>query len=327
MNISQKHYMSPNPALWTGRVDGTTDSDLRWHQQVVIRDLSVGLEQANESVVSVALLGFACDVGVQRNQGRAGAAEGPAAIRTMLHSLPVHFGSNTSLYDCGDIVCPDSDLESAQSALSDAIAYLIRHQCFPIVLGGGHEVMYGHFSGLRKVLQGKIGVINIDAHFDLREPIASQASSGTGFYQIHQDLEERGESYHYMALGIQQISNTRRLFDRADAWHVDYSTADAFCLEGVGEICTRIRSFAEQVDHVYLTIDLDAFAIPYAPGVSAPAFHGIIPDSNFITCLRHILMLQNLVSVDFAELNPRFDIDQRTARLAADLIFRVVNSR
>ena len=69
--------------LWHGRADAEEGPRaLRWHQ--VIRPLADG------DAPGLALLGFACDAGVARNQGRAGAAEGPAALRRALANLAWH---------------------------------------------------------------------------------------------------------------------------------------------------------------------------------------------------------------------------------------------
>lgn len=318
------YYNTPQSAYWHGRVDGTDQDDLRWHQAIEC----VGIDSAlNTGKPSVSLLGFACDEGVRRNHGRVGSIDGPQAIRKVLSSLPVHFPSDLLLYDRGDVTCPNENLEEAQVALGTAVRTVIQQQSFPIVLGGGHEVTYGHFRGLMDSLEGSIGIINIDAHFDLREPMDRRPSSGTGFYQIRQDLANVGMPFHYLALGIQEISNTRRLFHRADEWGVDYMFTRDFYSDHIWLVQERILAFAEQVDHVYLTVDMDAFAASYAPGVSALAFNGLVPNPDFFICFDTILQLANLVSVDIAELNPQYDIDHRTARLAADLIFRVVGSR
>lgn len=69
---------------------------------------------------------------------------------------------------------------------------------------------------------------------------------------------------------------------------------------------------------------MDVFAAPYAPGVSAPAYNGIRPDTVFFDCLENLFKTGRIVSLDIAELNPRMDIDNRTARLAATIVFNAV---
>ena len=147
------------------------------------------------------------------------------------------------------------------------------------------------------------------------------ASSGTGFWQLAQEESD----FHYLALGIQTNSNTQRLFATAKHYGVKHLLADDFYPENIMLILHTIAAFMERVDKVYLTICMDVFAAPYAPGVSALAYNGLVPDRTFRQALQAILSSPKLVSADIAELNPRLDIDNRTARLAASLVFEIIN--
>ena len=75
------------------------------------------------------------------------------------------------------------------------------------------------------------------------------------------------------------------------------------------------------MDYLYITVCLDVFPASYAPGVSAPAALGVNP--NTIVQLLDSLKRQfasKIIAFEVAEMNPTFDIDDRTARLAARLI-------
>src|SRR5690606_33054812 len=85
-----------------------------------------------------------------------------------------------------------------------------------------------------------------------------------------------------------------------------------------------VGRFSKTSERLYVTIDMDVFAAAYAPGVSATAYNGIRPDSLFFGCLEKIIATGKLSSLDIAELNPTMDIDGRTAKLAATIIFHVV---
>ncbi|TJZ50829.1 formimidoylglutamase [Sphingobacterium olei] len=317
-------YRIPNVSFWIGREDGDQPEFLRWHQLIKNIDLRNKADLSN----AVVLLGFCCDEGVRRNMGRVGAIEGPAYLRKTLANLPVHFSSeDLQLIDVGDIVCELSDLEGAQEALSWAVSAIIDSGGFPIVLGGGHELTYGHFCGIKKSTTKTVGIINIDAHLDIRQPLDGNGSSGTGFYQIADDLAEENVEFHYLAIGVQQISNTKALFNFAKHKGVKIIPAEDIYEANVDQIIDDIQTFGKQVDIIYLTIDMDAFAAAYAPGVSALAFNGITPDHAFHKIYETIIERPNLISMDLAELNPTYDIDNRTARLGADLIFRAIQKR
>ena len=76
-------------------------------------------------------------------------------------------------------------------------------------------------------------------------------------------------------------------------------------------------------DLIYLSIDLDGFASAYAPGVSAPSPMGFQPDVA-LKVINYLVQSQKLVSTDLVELNPKYDLDNATARLAARLIYEVL---
>ncbi|MCD2422767.1 formimidoylglutamase [Niabella pedocola] len=317
-------YQSPSAENWQGRVDGTIPACRRWHQVMQLLDLN---DAGTDLGASFVLLGFACDEGVRRNQGRPGAVQGPAAIRSVLKNLPVHHAPAVMLYDAGDITCEDGNLEAAQEALATAVHIILKRNAFPLILGGGHEVTYGHFKGSRKAgnANDTTGIINFDAHFDLREPVGALGNSGTGFYQIAKDLEQQQRPFAYLPVGIRRISNTQQLFQTAAGLKVPFIEAEAIYAGNMEPVQRTIQEFIDNVQRLCLTIDLDVFAASVAPGVSAPAFNGISPGHCFQQLFQQVLRSGKLVSFDIAELNPAFDIDHRTAKLAADLIFRLVS--
>lgn len=320
MEIDQALYQPGKQKHWQGRVDGTARETLRWHQLIQPVDLQSPVDLNGAYV----LLGFCCDAGVQRNQGRVGAKAGPAAFRSILAGLPVHFPEHTRMLDAGDVSCQDDDLEAAQASLAAAVSRIISQGGFPVLLGGGHEITYPHYCGLQKASQQRVGIINIDAHLDIRPLKDGRGNSGTGFFQIAADCESRQQPFDYLAIGIQKISNTKALFDYAAEKGVEIIEADALYMENMGRLIDQVIAFAKKVDIVYLTVDLDAFAAAYAPGVSALAFQGIQPDKAFQLLFDTIIRLPNLRSVDIAELNPHYDIDHRTTKLGADLLFRLL---
>lgn len=318
-------YKPADMSIWQGRVDSEkTTAALRWHQKIEAWDGSSDLDHAN------VLLGFACDEGVRRNQGRPGARNGPAAIRSALANLA--YFQSASAYDAGDVLCDNQNLEQAQTTLAKHVSNILQHSGFPIILGGGHEMAWGSFLGLANYLnnidpQRRIGIINFDAHFDLRNP-QPQPSSGTPFRQISEWCDDRHKPFHYMALGINQSANTAALFEYAKQKNVRWYTDVDCTLNRLDEIGTCLADFLKHIDDLYLTICLDVFPASVAPGVSAPAAPGVEP----VVVIKLIQMLKTLCEKqqviwrlsDIAELNPNYDQDNHTAKLAARLIHEIV---
>jgi formiminoglutamase len=79
-------------------------------------------------------------------------------------------------------------------------------------------------------------------------------------------------------------------------------------------------------DDLYLSIDMDVFPAHEAPGVSALAALGV-PAAVLLPVIKTVARSGRLRAVDVAELNPTFDLDNRTARLAARIIHAIIHER
>jgi formiminoglutamase len=300
-----------NNNIWQGRLDG---EELLYH-----RIFQRVKEENNYDAVSTkdfVLHGFAVDEGVRRNKGRQGAKDAPDIIRKNMSNFPVIL-PDFSLLDFGDLTCEDQNLENTQNELAKNVSKVLLKGGKSLVLGGGHEVTYAHYLGVKTAFpEQKIGIINIDAHFDNRQPENGVGpSSGTGFWQIAQEGE-----INSLHIGIQRNSNTLKLFDTAHQFGMKYILADELFFENLPSIYERIDELINSVDYVYLTICMDVFNASIAPGVSAAAYNGIFADATFMHFYRHILKNEKLLALDVAEVNPSFDIQDRTARLAACLV-------
>lgn len=296
--------------IWQGRLDGEELLHHRIFQRVK--------EENNYDTISTndfVLHGFAVDEGVRRNKGRQGAKDAPDVIRKNMSNFPV-IRPDFSLLDFGNITCEDGNLENTQNELAKNVSKVLLKGGKSLVLGGGHEVTFGHYRGVRTAFQEqKIGIINFDAHFDNRQPQDGVGvSSGTGFWQIAQEGE-----INSLHIGIQRNSNTLKLFDTAHQFGMKYILADELFFENLPSIYERVNELAESVDFLYVTICMDVFNAAIAPGVSASAYNGIFADSAFMHLYRHILKNEKLIALDIAEVNPSFDIQDHTARLAASL--------
>lgn len=297
--------------VWQGRNDGDSPLHLRIFQRVKTPENYEDILPDN-----FVLHGFAVDEGVRRNKGRIGAAKAPNVIRKNMSNFPV-VSPDFKLLDFGNITCEEQNLEKSQENLAEKVSKILQKNAKSIVLGGGHEVTFAHYSGIKKAFPNqKIGIINIDAHFDNREPENEVGvSSGTGFWQIAQEGE-----IHSLHIGIQRNSNTLKLFDTAKNYGMKYILADEIFYENLLRINSEINEFIQKSDKVYLTICMDVFNSAIAPGVSAPAYNGIFADATFLNLYRNILKSEKLIALDVAEVNPEFDIAERTARLAASLV-------
>ncbi|MEZ9387411.1 formimidoylglutamase [Vibrio lentus] len=334
-NGIQESVKTVHDFLWTGRND-LEDGALgtRVHHitsQVQSNELTDG---------AIALVGFASDAGVARNKGRVGAKQAPNLIRQALANMAWH--SDAHIADLGDIECNDGQLEVSQKQCASVIANALSTNKV-ITLGGGHEVAWASFQGLAEHLhkakrldkdqpvhKPKIGIVNFDAHFDLREFESNIAdvkpSSGTPFNQISDYCHTQQWPFHYACLGVSAASNTKALFNKADQLGVWYEhDRNMTQINQVAQL-VKLQKFIAECDYLYLTIDLDVFPAATAPGVSAPAARGVSYEALAPFLEQIFQHSEKLIIADIAEYNPDYDVDGQTARLAARLCWDIASA-
>jgi formiminoglutamase len=302
--------------LWTGRIDSEDGNlGLRIHQ--VVKDYR---SYRFSSVQPKVILGFCSDEGVKRNKGRLGAFNSPDLIRKALANLPLHFSEKDFILDAGNIVCDDQNLELAREEQILQVDEIIKKNHFPIVIGGGHETALGDFLALAKSYQN-IGIINIDAHFDLRTP-NPDSTSGTPFYEMWKYCDVNQLKFNYIPIGIQELGNTEALFKRAEELNVQFIMADEIHLN-LNNVIEQLKVKIQEFDAVYISLDMDVFDVAYAPGVSATTINGLTPfQVKYI--LKVLINSKKVKLFDLVEYNSLFDVDNSTAKLSAQMIYEIL---
>jgi len=330
MNKLEK-YSLLSKDTWQGRIDDPKDPDsFRWHQCINLIDLNhVRKKDLPQKNRNFCFLGFSCDKGVEKNKGRVGTALGPFSIRRAMANLPANFEEQGNIYDAGNIHCLDGNLESAQQNLASAVEKILDLGLYPIVLGGGHEIAFGHFNGLKQYTKNhnhpKLpAIINFDAHFDMR-PYDQGPNSGTMFRQIADMNQQENKNFSYFVLGIQKYSNTISLFKKAEELGVEYVLAKEIREYNLSAIKEKLHRFMAKHDHLYLTICSDVFSSAFAPGVSSPQPFGLDPEIA-LQLIKYVVQSGKTISVDIAEVSPRFDEDNHTAKLASVIVYALINT-
>jgi formiminoglutamase len=259
----------------------------------------------------IALLGFQCDEGVRRNQGRDGAANAPDAIRDALYRMtPDHNPAFAKLLahatDFGNLQLK-SDLGDSQATLGGVIAECLAHGTIPIVLGGGHETAYGHFLGYVKA-ERSVRVLNWDAHPDVRHLIDGHGHSGSPFRQAIEHPSKRCTRYDVAGLLPHAVADAHATFVTDHGGHIWWRH------ELIRDTVEAISGAAHGPTMV--SFDIDAVDQAFAPGVSAPATGGLTPDL-WLHAAYCAGANPQVSSMDLVEMNPKQDRDGQTARLAA----------
>ncbi len=285
---------------------------------------------------SFVIVGCPQDIGVQRNNGRIGAALAPEAIRKQLYKLPpttsiIHSQYNSQpIVDFGNVDVSSNFLEPIHANLTSVVSNLLINSHTPIVLGGGHDCAFANGRGIlehAKRLQKTVAIINIDAHFDVRPLNNGLAHSGSPFRQL---LENNSEQIaHFFEFGIQNHA-----FAQSHREYIESSTVpstiyfyDDIITNGFQSSLQNLSDLFvdSKADWIYLSIDIDAVQSAFAPGVSAPAVLGFTPN-ELLSIVKALCSTKKVRLLDIVEVNPTYDIDNRTSKLAAITLATALNS-
>lgn len=298
-----------------------SENDLRIADLLQLGAAGIDLRKGGEEP-SFVMIGCPVDEGVIRNGGRPGASQAPPLIRKYLSKMTppadmwdVFADVLRHGRDLGDV--PQAGMEEMQEEMASRVAPWIARKVPVIVLGGGHETTYGHSMAYRKANQPH-HILNIDAHCDVRPLKNGQGHSGSPFRQILEDEDSRCLSYHVM--GLQPHATARGHVDYIRSTGGDCTYADQTDRRAVLEILHKLASGENDGSDVLLTLDMDALDHTDAPGVSAPCASGL-PKSLFLETARASGETKTVLSLDVVEVNPSFDRDDQTSRLAALVVW------
>lgn len=254
--------------------------------------------------------------------GRPGAALGPDAVRPFFQKQILNLGAESSVewIECDPRHYP---FDTRHKSTANNVRELADNK-FPIWLGGSHD--YGFSQLYCDHLEGELGCINIDAHYDLR-PDQPQFTSGSPFRRALEQGTLAPE--HFVEFGIQPQSNSMDLREYANNHSLRTLTLRQIQerSEGVAAVFQiELERLKRSCSRIAISFDLDACASSYAPGVSAPQSDGFSAQ-NALDMIVIAAKSPSVVSVGFFETNPVFDVDHRTSRLTATLMSYFIGQR
>ncbi len=325
MLLSHPEYLIPAAMKTIVRPD---PEDLRF--STLVRDL----EHTEPGAHSVVIVGVPQHIGVERNGGRPGSEEAPAAIRKALYALAASHGTrsvceNVQVIDAGDVDCRGRSLEQIHMHLKEVLSELLSTKALVIVLGGGHDLAWPDGAAVQQSC-ASMAFINVDAHPDVRPMIEVDSEllchSGSGFRQLLESGRDKIEDDSCTVFGIQAFTAAG-----AHLRYIEDRKQRAMMLDecrrlGVTTAYHEALERAAKAEALYCSFDIDAIGGAYAPGVSAVAVDGFDPQQA-IAMVRAAATHMKTRLIDFVECNPRHDTDGRTVKLVAHLVAHALDAR
>lgn len=280
-------------------------NDVRWGEVV-------HFEQSDYEQAQVVLIGCPQDEGVRRNKGRVGAAQAPDTIRRAFYRLAASPEEDVILFDIGNTRIQPT-LEATHDVHMTIIKQLIEDGKQVISLGGGNDLAYADCSGLAQVVPNLI-TINVDAHFDVRADTVR--NSGTPYRQLLDEGLINPKKFY--EVGSLPMANSKVYEAYLQRQGVRVIPLETMQHDGIAFTFDAILN--HEADAIFWGLDMDVVHVADAPGVSAPNTFGI--SAHQFCQLATIAGRDNRSRVfEITEVNPIYDIDDRTSRLAAAAIW------
>ena len=273
----------------------------------------------------VVLLGFPHDEGVAINGGRPGAKSGPEKFRfwlnkydTVENSRTESDISNLKIVDAGDI-STDISLEEAHSELTSRTREILQSGSIPFVVGGSNDQSYPNASALLDRTSGQVGVINIDAHLDVRPLKKGRAHSGSPFRLLMEDRRFSGNHFVEFASQENQCSREHAQFVLDNNGCICWLDAIRQRDNVIDSFRSALNRLTEECQSTFVSFDLDSIAGSDAPGVSCSGEIGLSTEEA--TAIAYHAGKHPAVDLfDLSEYNPAIE-EERTGRLAVAIFY------
>lgn len=250
----------------------------------------------------IALIGIPWD---ENSSFLRGTREAPPLIRAALFSEASELRSESGLdfppemmIDAGDV--PALTGRAMMEAIEHFIGDLLDRGLRPLSLGGDHAVTYPIIQAIARKYRG-LTILQFDAHSDLYDVFeGNRFSHACPFARIM----EEGLATRLVQVGVRTLNPHQR--EQAARFGVEI-------VEMKDWRAARELAFAGPV---YLSFDLDALDPAFAPGVSHHEPGGFTT-RQVVDLL--LALKADVVGADLVEFNPRRDVGDLTANLAAKL--------
>ena len=273
----------------------------------------------------VHLLGIPFDVTIL---GRRGAKEGPAGVRrgfltclTYEPGLDIDLATSRGIADVGDVDVLHTNVEGTWDRVSAIVAALVGTGTPLVCIGGDHGLAFPILRGVSQALAGRrIGVISVDAHFDVRISHHGEPSSGVPFRWIMDRHPEAFSGRNLVEFGLAGWLNTK-------VYH-DYLVEQGARLVTLRELRRRdwdtvvqeaFDHAADGTDAIWMTFDIDAIEGSTATATNVPAIGGLSP-FQAQDLVHAFAQHPKAVGLDIMEVSPPLSPTGLTERQAASLV-------
>jgi len=226
------------------------------------------------------------------------------------------------LADLGDVDVDLMDLERTRRRTKTVLQEIHARDIVPIVLGGDHSTSYATVAAAcdRDDVES-LGVIQFDAHQDLRHSHGGQPSSGVQFRELlESDAYPEFMGEHFVQVGIRGFMNSREYMEYAADRGVTVVSGREVAREGIDSAVDRALSIAgDETDAIFMTVDIDCLDLSIAPGTAAPSPGGLSA-WDILEGVFAVGTHEKSIGMDLVEVSPPHDPQGLTSVTAATIV-------
>jgi len=197
-----------------------------------------------------------------------GAAKGPEAILAASDQLETWDGqsnpSSLGIHTCDAVDC-SGDANQVIESIALAVKRILKAGSMPIILGGEHTVTYGVIKGYLEAGVTDFGVVQVDAHADLRDSYEGDSLSHASVMKRVFDL-----GIPLYQLGVRAFCEEERAL-RDSSPDICCRDADELVAQGIQSI-ELPQSFPPKV---FFTLDVDGLDPSVFPSTGTPVPGGM----------------------------------------------------
>ncbi|MGC5325095.1 agmatinase family protein [Brevibacillus sp. SYSU BS000544] len=245
------------------------------------------------------------------------ASETPNAIRLAWRGFSTWYAdfdvelTDLHVADIGDIKMHTTDIHRCQSNIEEGLTLLYQQHptMLPIVVGGDHSITRPSLKAFARANADKrVGLIQFDTHFDVRNLEDGGPSNGTPFRGLLEDGAIRGEDI--IQIGIHGFSNSAVYRDYIKETNITYYTMRQVRQIGLEQLMKRVvTELSNRVDVIYVTVDIDVLDLSHCPGSPGAAPGGMMSWELF-EAVYHLGLEPKVGALDLVELDPFRDVSQ-----------------
>lgn len=264
--------------------------------------------------------------------GLAGAKFGPSAMRQASEGIryrvdplsfePIGFHDFASgrtllkgitLSDAGDVfMSPGEGPDKAYDRITDVTRDVVESGAIPLIMGGDHSITY---PVLRAFPTSRLGIIHLDAHTDLGEPLPG---GGLHHGNVFSFVLERMEFVeHITQIGLRGVLDAS-----------EYAASDLVTAIGMDQF--RARKIESIIDLIpadiayYLSVDIDVVDPAFAPSTGTPVSNGMYPH-ELKSFLHAVAQARNIIGMDVVEVAQPGSTADQTASIGVECLLTVAD--